>query len=201
MRLGKLDNVLNIGPAQADNVHGTHDKDLLVFHETVSPDYPGWSDVTQTSEYLDNKDYGIHGIVDKEGHKAWAGGHGKAIFYHTISAGRLGTGYVNTRGIGIELVSRVMLDQPDNYHRWLAWWYHNKQIEEAAKLGAWITRTHDIPLQMSDGSRPGITTHYEVTTRFGVYGGHVDCWPRNQGGYFPKIRLVDRIRHYRELGY
>lgn len=203
MKLGKIPNVMDIGPAQADNVHGRADKTLIVLHETVSPDYAGWRDVIQTSEYLDNKDYGIHGVVDREGHIAWAYRQGTAIFYHTTSSGSKGNGMVNTRAIGIELVSRVMLDAPDNLSRWRAWWGRNLQIEAVAKLIVTVARFHDIPLVMSDSSpgRDGITTHWQVTQRWGVYGGHTDCWPKQLGGYFPLKRIIDRARYYQSQGY
>lgn len=201
MRLGKIPGVLNIGPDQADNVHGRHKKDLIVLHETVSPDYRGWSDVEQTSSFLDNKNYGIHGIVDLEGHTAWAYSYGTALFYHASSYGRRGDGLVNTRGIGIELVSRVMLDEPDNLHRWRAWWRRNEQIEATAKLIATVARFHDIPLVINDSSSRGITTHWQVSNRWDVPGGHVDCWPKHLGGYFPLMRVLDRAQHYRSLGY
>lgn len=188
MKIGNLTNVLDIGPEQADNVHGRNKKSLVVLHETVSPDYIGWADVKQTSAYLDNKDYGIHGVIDLEGHTAWAYGLGNAIFYHTASNG----GLVNTRGIGIELVSRVMLTESDNYKRWKIWWNRNKQIEATAQLLKWISETHKIPLVVSDGTKPGITTHWQVTKTYGVAGGHVDCWPRHLGGYFPLLRIVAR---------
>lgn len=199
MQLGTLTGVLNIGPVQADNCHGRHDKDMIVLHETVSPDYVGWADVIQTSDYLDNKDYGIHGVNDLEGHVAWAAGMGTCIFYHTLSDGSKGSGGVNTRAIGIENVSRVMLDVSDNYARWKVWMNRNKQIESLAQLIAWISKVHDIPLVISDGRSPGITTHWQVTTTFGVPGGHTDCWPRSMGGYFPLNRILIRARYYRKL--
>lgn len=192
MQLGLLDNVMNIGPVQADNCHGRHNKSVIVLHETVSPDYPGWSDIISVSQYLDNKDYGIHGIVDLEGHAAWASGDGTCIFYHTSSNG----GFVNTRSMGIELVSRVMLAEPDNYARWRAWWRRNEQIEAVAKMLAWGHATHGVPLSVSDGSRPGITTHWQVTQRYHVVGGHTDCWPRHLGGYFPLLRIIERAKAY-----
>jgi hypothetical protein len=201
MQLGKIPNVMNIGPAQADNVHGRSDKELIVLHETVSPDYPGWKDVTSISDYLDNKDYGIHGIVDLEGHIAWAYGYGNAVFYHTDSSGTKGSGKVNTRGIGIELISRVMLAESDNTKRWKLWWARNKEIDAAAQLVAWASRVHEIPLVVSDGSRPGITTHWQVTQKYGVTGGHWDCYPRHLGGYFPLLRTVERAKYFRSRGY
>lgn len=201
IKLGKIDNVLNIGPAQADNVHGTHDKDMAVLHETVSPNVAGWSDILSVSNYLDSKDYGIHGICDDDGHIAWAYGHGEAIFWHTDSSGRKGEGHVNTRAIGIELISKVMLTSSDNYKRWQIWWSLNKEINAVAKLLAWASRIHDFPLVDSPGNRPGVTTHWEVSHLYDVPGGHTDCWPRHRGGYFPKLRIIERAKYYRKLGY
>lgn len=192
--------VLDIGSEQRDNVHGIAKKDLIVLHETVSPDYPGWADVRQTSAYLDNKDYGIHAVIDLEGHIAWARGLGQAVFYHTASQGSRGNGYVNTRGIGFELVSRVMLVSSDNTKRWEIWWKREKEIEACAQLMAKVALAHRIPLVLSDGSKPGITTHWEVTKRYGVPGGHVDCWPRHLGGYFPKRRIVARAQTLARAG-
>jgi len=201
MKLGSIPDVMNIGPAQADNVHGRHDKSMIVLHETVSPDYAGWRDVVQTSDFLDNKNYGIHGVVDLEGHIAWAYKYGNAIFYHAISSGSQGNGLVNTRSIGIELISRVMLDKPDNLSRWRAWWARSPQIEAAAKLIATVARFHGIPLVPSDSSRPGITSHWQVSKRWGVSGGHWDCWPKTSGGYFPMTRVIDRAKYYQSKGY
>ena len=197
MKLGKIENVYNIGPMMQSAVHGHADKSLVVLHETVSSDIEGWADVKNIAHYLDDKDYGMHGIIDKEGHIAWAYGLGDAIFYHAAS----GAGKVNTRGIGIELVSKVMLTDPDNTDRWRIWWERNAQIDATAKLLAWISRVHDIPLVDSDSSRPGITTHWEVTKKYGVSGGHTDCWPRHRGGYFPKLRIIERAKYLQGKGY
>jgi len=201
MQFGKLDNVLNIGPEQADNVHGYHDKSLIVLHETVSPDIQGWDDVKSVSKFLDNEDYGIHAIIDYEGNVAVAYKYGKAIFYHATSSGTKGNGMVNTRGIGIELVSRVMLDKPTMAQRYQAWWGRQKQLEAAAKLVAIYSGFQGVPLINSDSSGPGLTTHFEVTHRWGVTGGHTDCWPKALGGYFPKGRVLLRAKYYKALGY
>jgi hypothetical protein len=200
MKIGKIENVYDLGPMMKSAVHGTHDKSLVVLHETVSSDIAGWSDVLGVAHYLDEKDYGMHGIIDKEGHIAWAYGLGKAIFYHAAS----GDGKVNSRGIGIELVSRVMLTASDNTARWRIWWERDAQINAVAKLLAWLSRKHDIPLADSDSSKPGITTHWEVTKRWlgqPPAAGHWDCWPRHKGGYFPKLRIIERAKFYKARGY
>jgi len=197
VKLGKIENVYDLGPMMESAVHGRHDKSLIVLHETVSSDINGWADVLGVAHYLDDKDYGMHGVIDKEGHIAWAYGLGNAIFYHASS----GVGLVNTRGIGIELISRVMLETPDNLSRWKIWWAREGQLRAAGKLVAWISRIHDIPLTDSDSSVPGVTTHWEVTKRWKVYGGHTDCWPKHKGGYFPKLRTIQYAKAYRALGY
>lgn len=187
--------------AQKDNVHGRADKDMIVLHETVSPNYAGLADIKATSDYLDIKDYGIHGITDAEGHIAWALGLGNAIFYHTDSSGTKGNGMVNSRAIGIEQVSRVMLNFPDNYSRLQQWLLLDKELRATAKLIACASKAHDIPLVTSDGSDPGITTHWLVTKTFGVQGGHTDCWPVNNGGYYPLSKVIQYAKLYKAAGW
>jgi len=196
--LGKITNVENIGPMMGSAAHGfVVSKSLIVLHETVSSDIAGWSDVMNVAHYLDEKDYGMHGIIDYEANIAWSKRLGRAIFYHATS----GRGLVNTKGIGIELISRVMLQSYSNYQRWLIWWKREAQLRAAGKLCAWISRVHGIPLVDSDSSFPGVTTHWEVTKRWNVYGGHTDCWPKHKGGYFPKLRVLRYAKTYKALGY
>ncbi len=197
----KLKIDLNIASVQKDNVHGTHKKEGVVLHETVSSNYKGLDDVRSVSQYLDNKDYGIHGITDADGNIAWSLGLGQSIFYHTLSQGNKGSGNVNTRFIGIEQVSRVMLDYKTRAARIKAWLHMDKEINATAKLVAAAARAHNFPIQDSDGSRPGVTTHWEVTMRYGVSGGHVDCWPVNHGGYFPKALIIKLAKRYYKAGY
>lgn len=191
----------NMALAQKDNVHGKADKDQIVLHETISPNYAGLGDIRAVSDYLDIKDYGIHGITDAEGHIAWALGLGTAIFYHTDSSGSKGNGYVNTRAIGIEQISRIPLNYKDNASRLRAWLLMDKELRATAKLIAAASRAHDIPLVTSDGSDPGVTTHWLVTKTFGVEGGHTDCWPVNNGGYYPLSKVIQYARAYKALGY
>ena len=193
-------NYMNIAEVQKDNVHGKHDKDMVVLHETISPNYEGWSDIIANSEYLDSINYGIHGITDGDGNIAWSLGLGTAIFYHTASSGSRGDGNVNTRSIGIEQVSRVPLDYSSNADRRLAWLRLDKELTATAKLIAAIARAHDVPLITSTGRDPGITTHWLVTQTFGVAGGHTDCWPVNNGGYYPLSEVIKRARMHYYLG-
>lgn len=193
----KLTIDLNIAEAQRDNVHGISKKDMIVLHETVSGNYPGLADILSVSTYLDTKNYGIHGITDDDGNIAWALGLGQAIFYHTDSDDH----GVNTRAIGIEQISRVMLDYKSMAARLKAWLAMDKEINATAKLMAAIAKAHSIPLITSDGSVPGVTTHWLVTNKFGVVGGHTDCWPVNNGGYYPLSLIIRRAKAYYSLGY
>src|SRR5580765_1791748 len=88
---------VNIGPEQRDAMHGRHNKDQIILHETVSYNQAGLVDIRGTSNFLgrtrhDGVLYGIHGITDAEGHKGWANGYGDANFYHCASSGLKGSG-------------------------------------------------------------------------------------------------------------
>jgi hypothetical protein len=204
-KLGKKLSVLDIGPQQADNVHGwSRRKDGALLHETVSSDVVGWADIASVSAFLDNEQYGIHAIIDLEGHIAWSCGDLRAIFWHAASSGRRGNGYVNTRFIGIELVSNVMLRFRSRPARIKAWLGRDKQINACAKLLATLSRLEGFPLTPTDTSpgKRGVGTHWEATHRWGVYGGHTDCWPSTSpGGYFPRRLILKRAKMYRKLGY
>ncbi len=195
LRKVKID--LNIAPLMTPVAHGRHPKDMVVLHETVSPDYPGFADVLGVARYLPAQGYGIHGIVDSEGNLAWDVYGDTHVLYHTASNG----GGVNTRSIGIEQISNVMIQYPDQQRRWVWWWQRNRQLDKVAKVLAYLQRTHAIPLQYSDGRAPGVTTHWSVTKTYGVAGGHVDCWPRHLGGYYPALRLLRRAQYYAKRGY
>lgn len=196
--------VINISQQQRDNVHGWHSKIGAVMHETVSRQVPkSISDIMFISDYLDNKDYGIHGVVDNDGHVAWAMNLGKAIFYHTDSSGRKGSGNANTNFVGIELISRVMLDYSSRVQRIRAWLHMDLELNAAAKLLACLARAHGFPLVDNPGNThlPGVTTHWEVSHYYDVPGGHVDCHPSHRGGYFPKKMLLTLARRYYRAGW
>lgn len=193
----KLRISLDIGQQQTRHAHGrAAHKSLIVLHETVSKNYKGLSDVRAVSSFLGTEDYGIHGITDDDGNIAWARGCGRCIFYHAQS----GRGMVNTRGIGIEQISRVMVDYKSRAKRIQAWLHMNRELNATAKLVAAISNTHGIPLVDSNGSLPGVTTHYEVTKTYGVAGGHTDCWPTHLGGYYPKRLVIKLAKRYKRLG-
>lgn len=194
----KLPINLNIAEDQRANMHGTHNKIGVVLHETVSPNYPGLKDIIQTSKYVAKEGYGIHGITDADGNIAWAVGLGQAIFWHTASGS---SGRVNERFMGIEQISRVMLDYTNRADKIKAWLHMNKEINATAKLIACAAKAHGFPIVDSDGSGPGVTTHWEVTKTFHVTDGHVDCYPTAKGGYYPKGLVIKLARQYYSLGY
>jgi hypothetical protein len=175
-----------------DHAHGFHNKDLIVLHETVSGDIPGWKDIDSIESYLASKDYGIHGMTDAEGNIAWAYGLGKAIFWQA--------GGVNERSVGIEQVSNIMLRSPSNAVRRKLWVARNKQLRATAKLVAAISYTHKIPLVASDGTKPGVTSHWDVSQHFAASDGHTDCWPVNKKGYFPLNEVIWLARAYKAAG-
>src|SRR5260221_14620602 len=90
---------INIAPAMASLSHGTQTKHMFVCHETVSHNAPGLADILGVEGVLRREGYGIHGMTDKDGHKAWANGMGEAIFYHA--------GDVNGVAVGVENVSEI----------------------------------------------------------------------------------------------
>lgn len=183
----------NIHDQMRSDVHGYSPKDLIVLHETVSSDIPGWKDINNNAGFLDQKGYGIHGLTDAEGNIAWAYGLGRAIFWQA--------GGVNVRSIGIEQVSNVMLRSPSNAVRRAIWVARDKQLRATAKLVAAISRAHGIPLVYSDSKHPGVTSHWEVSQHFTNSQGHTDCWPVHRGGYYPIMEVIYLARGYSKLGY
>jgi hypothetical protein len=177
----------------APHVHGKHKKDMIVLHETVSPDIKGLADITGVEKYLARKDYGIHGMTDAEGYNAWALGLGQAIFYQA--------GGVNERSIGIEQVSDIPSRYRTNAQRKEAWGERDKQLRATAKLIACICRAHGIPLVASDGLHPGITSHWNVSQHFASSEGHTDCHPTRNGGYYPLDSVISVAKTYYRLRY
>lgn len=200
----KLKIDLNIAEVQRDNVHGRHPKIGVVLHETVSPQIPkSMKDIINVSTFLDNEDYGIQGITDNDGKCAWAKGLGQAIFYHAASSGTKHHGMANTNFMGIEQISRVMLDYRDRTSRIRAWLHMENELNITAKLIACAARAHGWPIVDNPGNTmlPGVTTHWEVTRYNGVVGGHTDCWPSHLGGYYPKRMVIKLAKRYYALGY
>ena len=217
-KLNKVRVDLNIAPLMVPVAHGTHKKVLVVLHETVSPDYGGLTDILGVARYMPRNGLGIHGIIDGEGNLAWDVFGDSHVLYHTASGEN---GRVNTWSIGIELISRVMMKYPDNQRRFEWWWQRAKQIEKCAKVLAYISHTHKLPLEWSDAKvpayavgdgmpQPGVTTHWQVSKTYDVKGGpaypdgggaHWDAWPKHRDGYFPALRIIHRARYWAKRGY
>lgn len=178
----------------AGHSHGIQVKDVLVVHETVSSDAPGLTDEKGIASYLASKDYGIHGITDAEGNKAWALGMGEAIFWHC--------GGVNGRSCGIEQISRVMLQAPTNAARRKLWAARQKELRATAQLiAAWHNADPNRrPLRYSDGRSPGVTSHWDVSQWSPASQGHTDCWPVHKGGYYPLLEVIQMARVYAASG-
>jgi hypothetical protein len=197
----KLKIDLDIAKQQEGGAHGQHAKDQVVLHETVSPNYPGLADIESVSHYLGTVGYAIHGITDNDGNIAWALGCGNDIFWHCAGGDNV-HGWTNDRSIGIEQISRVMVDFKTVNAEIAAWAAMAKEIDATAKLLAAIVEAHpDIPLVRSRGMMPGITTHWDVTHAFQIYGGHTDGWPIGEGGYYPLDHVIALAREYRTQGY
>lgn len=179
-------------------MHGRHAKDVAVLHETVSYDIVGISDIVNVEKYLSEVGYGITGMSDQEGHKAWAKGLGNGVFEHA--------GGVNSRSIGIEQVSIIPLllqkkqiTKEQAYHRWLA---RETQLRATAELlAAWhnLDPKHH-PLVFSDGDHPGVTSHWNVSQHHKESLGHTDCWPHHLGGYYPILVVIDFAKAYAQIG-
>lgn len=181
------------------HVHGTHNKDLAVLHETVSPDMIGLADIEGVENDLAKRDYGIHGMSDLEGNMAWAYGLGKAIFYQA--------GGVNERSIGIEQVSNIpslivakKLTRDQAYKMWL---HREKQLAATAKLlAAWHNsdpKNH--PLVYSNGDHPGVTSHWDVSQHHSESQGHWDCQPHDKGGHYPMGFVIHSAIGFAKLGW
>lgn len=171
-----------------EHVHGHAHKDMVVLHETVSPDAPGLKDIIAIEAYLASKDFGIHGMTDAEGNIAWAGGYGNAILWQA--------GGVNSRSVGIEQVSRA--PYPPNA---LSYWINRpKQLRATAHLLAAIHNTWDIPLVYSDGLTPGVCGHWNVSQHFPQSEGHIDVWPRHKGGNYPLLSVIKLAKTYALTG-
>lgn len=191
---------LNTHDLMAPHSHGRHYKDIIGLHETVSPDKPGWGDITGVEKYLADKDYGIHGMTDFEGHIAWSHGLGDSIFWQM--------GGLNERCIGIEQVSRVMLAAPTNILRRKIWATRQAELRATAKLCAAIHNTRkSVPLVASKWDyahgqfTPGILTHYQVSQHYRESEGHTDCYPVHLGGYYPLYEVIQLAKGYAKLGY
>jgi len=195
--MGKVLSYMDTAYLMKGEVRGTHvPKTGVVCHETVSPDLKGWSDITGVEKYLARIGYGIHGMTDLEGHKAWASGLGSAIFSHA--------GGANEPTIGIENVSKVMLASPSNKVRKAIWLARQAQLNALAAMIAAIhnTKPHEVPLDYWDGhpGGAGITSHWNMSQYHKESEGHYDCKPVHEGGYFPIMYVIYRARIIAKTG-
>lgn len=190
---------LNTAQFMHGHSHGFHLKDVAVLHETDSKDLAGLPDIIGNEKYLAAKDYGIHGMTDLEGHKAWALGLGNAIFWHC--------GGVNERSIGIEQVSYIpallqagVFSKAQAYQHWLA---RGKQLDATAELlAAWHNADRsNHPLRFCNGERPGVTSHWNVSQHHKESEGHTDCWPHHLGGYYPIQIVIAKAQVFAAHGY
>lgn len=169
----------------------THDKTLIVCHETVSYNRVGLGDITGVAAFMDSRQLEIHGIIDVEGHSAWSY-EPRHVYDHALS----GDGMVNTRSIGFELVSEIPFLQTGALRR-EAWQARKrrKQLDKLAAWCAWLHVTQGIPLRYSDASTPGITSHWDVSRTYLGGHGHWDCWPLHKpGGHFPILYVVRKAQ-------
>lgn len=189
----------NIGALMHHHAHGESHKRGVVLHETVSENYPGMRDVQSVANYLGHgaDGYAIHGITDNDGHIAWTKGFGEDIYWHTSG------GQANISFLGIEQISRVMVDYKSRSARMKAWLHMQKELNATAKLIACCARAWGFPIidNHGDTTKKGVTTHYEVTKFNHVAGGHTDAWPVNAGGYYPKALVIKLARRYYKLGW
>lgn len=174
-----------------------HAKNLVVLHETVSHNQPGTGDIHGVAAYMDAHGLEIHLIIDKEGNTGWCY-QPKAVYDHAAS----GDGGVNTRSVGIELVSEIPL-LPTNLERRRAWLApdREKQLDTAAAWVAFLSTIQPIPLRFSGGRRSGITTHWNVSDTYLGGQGHWDCKPIHKPvyGHFPAMYIVYKARQIRGL--
>jgi hypothetical protein len=175
------------------HLRGWAKKDMIVLHETISPDVVGLGDIKGVANYLASKTWGIHGLTDEEGHVGWALGLGKGILIHC--------GGVNTRSIGIEQVS----DIPARYHTVAtqkeAWSRRTKQLTATAELVACACRAHSIPFKHSNGTGPGVASHWDVSQHFSASEGHTDCFPISRGGYYPLEEVIFQAKKFYDKGW
>jgi hypothetical protein len=172
--------------------HGTHSKNLIVLHQTISSDVIGLGDVQGVYLYLKSKGYAIHVIVDAEANSgAVTPGNEADIYYHAQSSV---AGAVNTRSIGIEIISRVPLTSQ-------YWWQRQREMRKVARWCAYLCREHGIPPVYDSKAVRGITTHYDVTKAWHVPGGHTDVRPVEEGGAFPMGGFMRMVKTAYTLGW
>lgn len=157
------------------NTHGKIDPKVIILHSTESHDRPGITDVAGVQIYLENTEdqLGIHFVVDKVGNVGQSANTNDLV-YHARGA--------NSFAIGIEMIgfAKFSLKQ---------WYLRRKQLHKVAKLLAWASKKHGIPLERS-------TTHGIALHRDYPAGGHWD-----PGYNFPINRVLKIAAKYRVNGW
>lgn len=190
---------INIAPAMAGLSHGTQEKHLFACHETVSYNVPGLSDILGVEHVLHDEGYGIHGLTDQDGHKAWARGDENAVFWHAGDVNGVAVGVENISEIPI-LIQAQKITHAQAHHMWMQ---RTSQLSSLAILMAcWhnlAPRNH--PLRRSDGriESHGVCSHWDVSQHYASSGGHWDCWPFDKGGYFPLDHVIELAKHYAKV--
>jgi len=188
IRLPKVD--VDLRPLFKGEERGHRRKDMIVLHETVSSNRPGLRDITSPAEYLDANGLEIHGVIDQEGYVGWAYDP-TAIYDHAAS----GNGRVNSRSVGFELVSEIPFLGTVTERRRA--WKKPDRVKQLDTVAAWCAYLHvelGIPLDYSDATTPGITSHWDVSRSWLNGHGHWDCWPIHRGGHFPLNYVVYKAR-------
>lgn len=191
--------VRNISTQMRPVSHGDHLKDMFVCHETITPDALGWGDIDGVLRGLRGEGYGIQGMTDLEGHKAWTLSNSDWVLYHA--------GGVNSRAVGVEnvsiiplLIQRHNLTNEQAHERWLS---RVKQLDALAMLmcGWHNADKQQHPLIRSNGDSRGVCSHWDVSQHHKESLGHWDCRPYDKGGHFPLAHVIAKARLLADAGY
>lgn len=155
------------------NSRGTLKPRLIVLHTTEGHDREGASDIAGVLVYLENKGYGVHFCIDKEG-LVGQGATINKIVYHVAGA--------NSRSIGIEMIGFARF----SLRNWLG---RPKQLRKVAIMLAWLHLRTGIPLRRSKTF--GVALHRDFPE-----GGHHD-----PGNFFPTRRVIRMARKYAKNGW
>jgi len=190
---------INLDSAMKNLAHGTHDKHMFVCHETVSYNIQGLADILGLENTLQHEGYGIHGVTDRDGHRCWAHGMGKAVFWHA--------GGVNSVAVGVENISEIPIlvqaKKVTHEQAHTMWLQRPQQLSALAILIAcWHnTNPEAHPIRRSNGKTDshGICSHWDVSQHYSESEGHWDCWPYDKGGYFPLDHVIAMAKHYANM--
>lgn len=162
---------LAVDRARYANVHGLNARRVIVLHSTESHDRPGTDDVKGILTYLEDKDYGVHYVVDGDGNIG-RGAYHDDLVYHCKGA--------NSYAIGIEMIGQAKWSTKN--WLWFADGKQRKQLRAVAHLVAHIADRESIPLMLS--TTHGVARHADFPE-----GGH---WDPGKG--FPMGYVLKRAR-------